>query len=78
VDCDRVDQLGIVSPVRLVTVEWESYEVDRAVSIEHLIRTWTWLLAQDLYHVERSGLTAWWEPSDWQRVPDFIRITGLV
>jgi len=75
--CDRVDRFG-TSPVRLVTLEWENYEVDRAISVEQVIRTWTWLLQEDLYRVERSGPTAWWEPVDWQRVPDFIRSSGLV
>lgn len=77
VDCDRTDQFG-ASPVRLVTWEWENFQVDRATSVAQLIRIWTWLLEQDLYRVvlDESG-NAWWEPVEWTRVPEFLRRSGL-
>jgi len=77
VDCARTDQFG-ASPVRLVTWEWENFQVDRATSVAQVIRTWTWLLEQDLYRVARDDAGhAWWEPVEWSRVPKFLVRSGL-
>jgi cell wall assembly regulator SMI1 len=49
VDCLRRDPVRDPSPVRLVSWEWEGYDIDRAPSLAAAISFWTWLLASDFY-----------------------------
>lgn len=47
------------SPVRLVSWEWEDFDVDQAPSIEHTVWQWTWLLQAGYYSWD--GETGSWD-----------------
>lgn len=57
----------------MVTWEWSEYDVDRAMSVQQVISTWTWLLTQGFYRVTDKSF---WD-ADWERIPSFVRRTGL-
>jgi hypothetical protein len=72
VDCDRVTP-SAASPVRMVTWEWEQPEVDRACSLCQAVELWVWSLESGYYRW--SGQV--WD-SDWDAIPVFLRLSGLV
>jgi hypothetical protein len=49
-----------------------------AVSVANLVRTWTWMLEQDMYRlsVSERGVSIW-KAVDWQAIPLFLRHTRL-
>lgn len=56
VDCERtVTGHPGAAPVRLVSWEWEAFDVDVAQSVTAAVLTWTWLLEQNYYRVELQG-----------------------
>jgi hypothetical protein len=71
VDCDRLSQIGD-SPIRLVSWEWEDFDVDRANSLGHAVSMWTWLLSSDFYRWNGEL----WE-CDFVAIPAFVRVTGM-
>jgi cell wall assembly regulator SMI1 len=78
VDCDRrVSAHPGAAPIRLVSWEWEAYDVDIASSLAEAVRTWTWLLSQDFYQVVDEGSRRRWDV-DYMSVPLFLRGSGLV
>lgn len=58
-----------VSPVRLVSWEWEDVDVDRAPSLAAAVSMWTWLLQSGAYRWDADGR----EHDDWNAVPLFAR-----
>ena len=66
VDCDRPLTLSWWSPVRLVSWEWEAFDVDRAISVSHMVSAWVWLLAQDYYRwdIDADPVPRWKTDND--------------
>jgi hypothetical protein len=75
IDCDRI-LFDECSPVRLVTWEWEHYNVDRAISLTHAVSLWQWLLTSGYYRWEGSVRGGSWS-FDYGSIPLFARWTGL-
>lgn len=71
VDARRATTTG-VSPVRLVSWEWEDFTVDRAPSLAAAVSMWTWLLESDYYRWDGNDLG---EPVDYATIPVFARLT---
>jgi cell wall assembly regulator SMI1 len=74
IDCDRT-LFGEYSPVRLVTWEWENYDVDRATSLTHAVSLWQWLLTAGYYRWDPADRRHW--ICDFGSIPLFARRTGL-
>jgi cell wall assembly regulator SMI1 len=71
IDAERTTQTW-ESPVRLVTWEWENFEVDRAPSLAAAVSMWTWLLESDHYRWDENGHG---QQVDYRSVPLFARET---
>jgi cell wall assembly regulator SMI1 len=71
VDAARAATSGL-SPVRLVTWEWDGFDVDRAPSLRAAVSMWTWLLRSDYYRWDASGFSY---PVDYAEIPLFARLT---
>lgn len=72
VDSTRLVASG-ASPVRMVSWEWEDYDVDISHSLRDLVQNWTWLLAND-YYVWDLEAGAW--QCDFGRIPMPLRRWG--
>jgi cell wall assembly regulator SMI1 len=71
IDCARRTTTGL-SPVRLVTWEWENHDVDRATSLTAAVSLWTWLLGCNYYHWGEGGVG---KPIAYDDIPLFARLT---
>lgn len=71
IDTERHTLAG-ASPVRLVTWEWEDFDVDRAPSLAAAVSMWTWLLSADYYRWTGRG---WDESRPHSDIPLFARWT---
>jgi hypothetical protein len=70
VDCERVVTAAPGrSPIRLVSHEWEAFDVDLAASLLDAVWTWTWLLQQNYYTFDEHGQGH----VDFAAVPVFLR-----
>lgn len=71
IDCDRTTTTR-TSPVRLVSWEWENFDVDIAPSLASAVSMWIWLLESDYYAWDPAGFIT---PVAWGQIPMFARWT---